>query len=60
MTRQGHALATAQEVRVVYQSSDSDELVDVPKDGTTSGEVVMTGNLVMKEVSNGPIYLDIL
>lgn len=55
MARQGHSFATAQEVRVVYplsdESKDSDELVDVPKDGKTVGEIVTTGNIVMKEVS---------
>lgn len=33
------------------ESKDSDELVDVPKDGKTVGEIVTTGNIVMKEVS---------
>lgn len=49
IARQGHAFATAQEVRVVYQD-DSGELTDVPEDGKTVGEVVMRGNIVMKEV----------
>ncbi|KAJ7225713.1 hypothetical protein GGX14DRAFT_421918 [Mycena pura] len=43
MARQGHSFATAQDVRVVYQptsSSDTDsELVDVPRDGKTIGEI---------------------
>ena len=49
MARQGHAFATAQEVRVVYQD-EADELTDVPADGKTIGEVVTRGNIVMKEV----------
>lgn len=49
MARQGHAYATAQEVRVVYQD-DSDDLTDVPADGKTVGEIVTRGNIVMKEV----------
>lgn len=49
MARQGHAFATAQEIRVVYQD-DLDELTDVPADGHTVGEIVTRGNIVMKEV----------
>ena len=49
IARQGHAFATAQEVRVVYQD-DNNELTDVPADGKTVGEVVTRGNIVMKEV----------
>jgi len=49
MARQGHAFATALEVRVVYQGDD-DKLVDVPNDGKTIGEIVTRGNIVMKEV----------
>ncbi|KAG8920263.1 hypothetical protein FRC00_010258, partial [Tulasnella sp. 408] len=53
--RQGHSFATADEVRVVYQiPSDHTgpvELVDVPADGKTLGEIVTRGNIVMKEVS---------
>ena len=49
MARQGHAFVTAQEVRVVYQG-DGDDLLDVPCDGKTIGEVVTRGNIVMKEV----------
>ena len=50
--RQGHAFATAQEVRVVYppgEKSNDRELIDVPRDGKTLGEVVTRGNIVMKE-----------
>ena len=54
MARQGHAFATASEARVVYPpkegESDDAELVDVPKDGKTIGEIVTRGNIVMKEV----------
>ncbi|KAG5644749.1 hypothetical protein DXG03_007878 [Asterophora parasitica] len=57
MARQGHAFATAQEVRVVYQPGEhckEDELVDVPRDGKTLGEIVTRGNIVMKEYFNDP------
>jgi hypothetical protein len=52
MARQGHAFATADEVRVVYASKTDNvgPLEDVPRDGRTMGEVVMRGNMVMKEV----------
>lgn len=55
MARQGHSFATADEVRVVYQIPPDHtgpvELVDVPADGKTLGEIVTRGNIVMKEVS---------
>lgn len=51
MARQGHAFATAQEARVVYQDGN-DVLTDVPADGKTIGEVVTRGNIVMKEANN--------
>jgi hypothetical protein len=54
MARQGQAFATADFVRVVYPTKDSDphdvDLVDVPRDGKTTGEIVTRGNIVMKEV----------
>jgi hypothetical protein len=52
MVHQGKSFATALEVRVVYPPKDESnaELVDVPWDGTTVGEVVTRGNIVMKEV----------
>lgn len=55
MARQGHAFATSEEARVVYQPSDNEAdldkpLVDVPLDGKTIGEIVTRGNIVMKEV----------
>ena len=52
MARQGHAFATAEDVRVVYVSENDDNgpLRDVPRDGKTVGEIVTRGNIVMKEV----------
>lgn len=51
MARQGHAFATAEEVRVVYQQENENEpLRDVPRDGKTMGEIVTRGNIVMSEV----------
>jgi uncharacterized protein YfaQ (DUF2300 family) len=49
MARQGQAYATADEARVVYTDS-GDQLRDVPADGQTVGEIVVRGNIVMKEV----------
>lgn len=50
MARQGHAFATAEEVRVVTCEEGSEILRDVPADGQTLGEIVTRGNIVMKEV----------
>jgi hypothetical protein len=52
MARQGQSFATAQEVRVVYlpENENDQELRDIPKDGRTVGEILMRGNMVMKEV----------
>jgi hypothetical protein len=50
MARQGHAFATAEEVRVVNYKEGSDIPQDVPADGKTLGEIVTRGNIVMKEV----------
>ncbi|KAG8982975.1 hypothetical protein FRB90_006401, partial [Tulasnella sp. 427] len=54
IARQGHSFATADEVRVVQQipadHTGPIELVDVPADGKTLGEIVTRGNIVMKEV----------
>lgn len=47
LARQGVGMVTAEEMRVV-QTEGSDELVDVPSDGVTVGEIVMAGNGVMK------------
>ncbi|KAJ7107624.1 hypothetical protein C8R43DRAFT_905737 [Mycena crocata] len=55
MARQGHSFATAQDVRVVYPPKDGDtELVDVPRDGKTVGEIATRGNIVMKEYFKDP------
>ncbi|KAG8949641.1 hypothetical protein FRC04_008387 [Tulasnella sp. 424] len=58
MARQGHSFATADEVRVVYQIPPDHtgpvELVDVPADGKTLGEIVTRGNIVMKEYFRDP------
>ncbi|AVZ39677.1 MULTISPECIES: AMP-binding protein [unclassified Dietzia] len=48
-SRQGVAMIHAETVRVVERTSPGEKhLVDVPADGVTMGEVVMTGNGVMK------------
>ncbi|KAJ3895067.1 hypothetical protein GG344DRAFT_39686 [Lentinula edodes] len=56
MARQGHPFVTAGGMRVVYRAEESPdpngELVDVPKDGKTMGEIVTRGNIVMKEYFN--------
>ena len=49
MARQGVAMVVADPIRVV-----DDELRDVPRDGTTMGEVVMRGNNVMKGYLDDP------
>lgn len=56
MAQQGHSFVTADEVRVVHPlpdtpspSSSPEELQDVPPDGKTLGEIVVRGNIVMKE-----------
>ncbi|KAG6911847.1 hypothetical protein DXG01_000094 [Tephrocybe rancida] len=57
MARQGHAFATAQGVRVIYPPGEhvkEDELIDVPRDGKTLGEIVTRGNITMKEYFNDP------
>ncbi|KAJ8084181.1 hypothetical protein PM082_002948 [Marasmius tenuissimus] len=58
MARQGHASATTDIVRVVCRPAEgeepSDELVDVPWDGETMGEIATRGNLVMKEYFKDP------
>ena len=57
-SRQGIAMVTSEEVRVVEQipkHSPADvQLMDVPADGTTMGEVVMRGNVVMREYFHNP------
>ena len=51
-------MVTSEEVRVVEQIAKNAprdvELHDVPADGKTMGEVVMRGNVVMKEYFNNP------
>ncbi|KAF8973713.1 hypothetical protein BDZ97DRAFT_1900508 [Flammula alnicola] len=57
MARQGHAFATAEEVRVVYPYPEGVEdgpLKDVPRDAKTVGEIVTRGNIVMKEYFRDP------
>jgi len=56
MARQGQSFATAQEVRVVYppRHDNDQELIDVPRDGKTVGEIVTRGNIVMKEYFRDP------
>ncbi|MBF4552575.1 AMP-binding protein [Corynebacterium suicordis] len=57
-SRQGIGMVTSEEVRVVEQIAKNAprdvELHDVPADGKTMGEVVMRGNVVMKEYFNNP------
>jgi len=50
MARQGYSYSTADGARVVYQT-EGEDLKDVPRDGKTIGEVIVRGNLVMREVS---------
>jgi len=54
MARQGHAFVTSDEARVVHRLQDGESLNnplrDVPNDGKTLGEIVVRGNIVMKEV----------
>jgi acyl-CoA synthetase (AMP-forming)/AMP-acid ligase II len=54
MARQGQAFATADEARIVHTDS-GENLKDVPADGKTVGEIVVRGNIVMKEVRTGVI-----
>lgn len=57
-SRQGISMVTSEEVRVVEQipknAPQDVTLVDVPADGETMGEVVMRGNVVMKEYFHNP------
>ncbi|GAA4513014.1 acyl-CoA synthetase [Brevibacterium yomogidense] len=52
LARQGVGMLTAERARVVRTDTDGDDLVDVPADGKTMGEVVMRGNNVMKGYYN--------
>ena len=44
--RQGVAILTNEQVRVI-EETEGDQTVDVPADGSTMGEIVLTGNGVM-------------
>lgn len=47
--RQGHAFATSFPIRVIHLTKNpGEELVDVPRDGKTVGEIVIRGNIVMQ------------
>ncbi|WP_182348526.1 AMP-binding protein [Tomitella gaofuii] len=52
MARQGIGMVSGDRMRVVEQRP-GDELVDVPRDGATMGEIVMRGNGVMKGYFRG-------
>ncbi|MEP6562497.1 MAG: AMP-binding protein, partial [Nakamurella sp.] len=52
--RQGVGMITAEDARVVSSYGQSEELIDVPADGVTMGEIVMRGNTVMKEYFRDP------
>ncbi|KAF8621803.1 hypothetical protein AX15_007479 [Amanita polypyramis BW_CC] len=55
MARQGYPFKTGLDARVVYNKEElGDKLVDVPRDGKTLGEIVLRGNLLMKEYFNDP------
>ncbi|MEO8827118.1 AMP-binding protein [Lapillicoccus sp.] len=54
MARQGVGMITADQARVIASYGESDELIDVPADGVTMGEIVMRGNTVMKEYFRDP------
>lgn len=53
--RQGVATVTNQDVRIIEQTDALDApLIDVPSDGTTIGEIIMTGNGVMNGYFKDP------
>lgn len=53
--RQGHAFATSSPVRVIRPAKNSgEELVDIPRDGKTVGEIVLRGNIVMQGYFQDP------
>ncbi|MFV0460676.1 MAG: long-chain-fatty-acid--CoA ligase [Actinomycetales bacterium] len=59
MARQGVSMVAADRVRVIdTMHPDADELVDVPSDGATMGEIVMRGNITMKGYFNDPEATD--
>ena len=47
--RQGHSTNASGSARVVYQT-DRGDLIDVPRDGKTIGEISVWGNLLMRGV----------
>jgi acyl-CoA synthetase (AMP-forming)/AMP-acid ligase II len=56
VARQGHSFSTAQEIRVIMPPKDDEDptLEDVPRDGKTMGEIIMSGNILMKEYLSDP------
>ncbi|KAN0066158.1 hypothetical protein ACQY0O_000252 [Thecaphora frezii] len=58
MARQGHSFLVADECRVVRpvdpKRPEQSELVDVAQDGKEAGEIVMRGNIAMKEYYKDP------
>ncbi|MFZ2512544.1 MAG: AMP-binding protein [Gordonia sp. (in: high G+C Gram-positive bacteria)] len=58
MARQGVGMLTAERLRVVLPDLVDGQLADVPSDGVTMGEIVMTGNVVMKGYLDDPERTD--
>jgi len=53
--RQGHAFATSFPLRVIRPTENpGEELVDVPRDGKTVGEIILRGNIVMQGYFQDP------